>query len=1243
MDYLYENLGDERFQEFCSILISKEFPNIQAYPVGQPDGGRDSIAYLMDSRKKEFIVFQVKFVRNANQERDIHKWLVDTVAGEVEKIKKLIPKGATSYYLLTNVRGTAHLDSGSKDKVNKILEESIPIPSICWWRDDLSTLFEKDLNLKWSFPQILNGQDILNSVLFDNLNENRDRRENVVRSYLKDQYDIDNEVKFKQIDLQNKLLELFTDVPIKAKKINVKNKSLKKTLSVLGQGYYNDEYFLHDDTRNWGAAEFILHPKVQSEIERILLEGGPGQGKSTISQYICQVHRVRLLDKIDDINLLQTNIRDTPVRLPFKIDLRDIASWVEKKNPYLGILSEEYFRNNWANSLESFLIAHIFYHSKLNDFNSSDLISICKLSPILLVFDGFDEIANINVRSQVIDFINRGISRLSVNTKSIQIIITSRPAAFTDSVGFSIDHYPHFELTDITLPIINEYVEKWIKSSRLGQRDAVDLRKLIKEKLDMPHLKDLARSPMQLAIFISLLRTKGNALPNKRTSLYDNYIQLFFDRESEKSELIRVKRDLIIDIHEYLAWVLHSEAEMLKNNGSIQIDKLNSTLKEYLLKEGHPTDIADLLFDVMKERVCALVSRVQGTFEFEVQPLREYFCAKYLYKSAPHSSAGNVQNGTKPDRLHAILRNFYWQNVVRFFAGCADAGELDMIIQELKELQNDKILQFTNYPKIITSQMLSDYVFTQKPLKLRDVVTIIIDSINLGNLTNQGFRANEPLFLPLECGGKEVVNECFTQLQKFPKNDYTNEIISVLNNNPHENLQLWTEKSNKFKGIKLTKWLDFGYRLGLIHKIEDDLLVSILDEGNETETKKRLKTIIFGNKLSFVNSKIKYKQIVFDSILNFEIITFQRNGTDNSLNSLSVFLHPQIIGFLIGQYSFDGSFLEHLNRIQDNRVNSEGNQNQLIAFPLNDHIDEKVKEFLDSVSELFDIPVLDFKRELKYWDIYVESIRKHLGKGYIAEIIAVISAGVKSNAFVSDEFEDLHDVNLSLCSRVRYARLKSGNIAYWKKQFVVKNQLQFTLLVCLAWGTSKMLMSLIPELSDSISSLSKKEFMKLDKAFSNLNHVAKFNKNQEAEIEKFILRGYALDELKYLLTYRIDEMKRDKLIFLHVHSNNGKLQKIDEIKFEYLINKFLNNTSDKNCLREIYEMYKSLSNYNEKHYFKFDQRNDTEIPYEIAVEIMSNCKDYPKLISSLAERACRLHANQNLTPIGEIALKENWF
>ena len=98
-----------------------------------------------------------------------------------------------------------------------------------------------------------------------------------------------------------------------------------------------------------------------------------------------------------------------------------------------------------------------------------------------------------------------------------------------------------------------------------------------------------------------------------------------------------------------------------------------------------------------------------------------------------------------------------------------------MIIQELKDLQSDGLLKYTNYPRIITSQILSDYVFTQKPLKLKDVVKIIVDGINIGNVINQDgrFASNEPLLLPNECGRTEVIKECYQQLIKFPNNDYT--------------------------------------------------------------------------------------------------------------------------------------------------------------------------------------------------------------------------------------------------------------------------------------------------------------------------------------------------------------------------------------------------------------------------------------------------------------------------------------
>ncbi len=83
----------------------------------------------------------------------------------------------------------------------------------------------------------------------------------------------------------------------------------------------------------------------------------------------------------------------------------------------------------------------------MDGFNTGDLVSILKISAALFVFDGFDEIADTKVREQVIDFINKGINRLSENSKSLQVVITSRPSAFSDTISFSVDTYPHFELS----------------------------------------------------------------------------------------------------------------------------------------------------------------------------------------------------------------------------------------------------------------------------------------------------------------------------------------------------------------------------------------------------------------------------------------------------------------------------------------------------------------------------------------------------------------------------------------------------------------------------------------------------------------------------------------------------------------------------------------------------------------------------------------------------------------------------
>lgn len=1250
MDYLYENLGDERFQEFCNALVAKEFPDTQSFPVGQPDGGRDSLAYFMHSTKKEFIVFQVKFVRNQNTIADVHKWFTETIKGEASKISKLIPRGAVKFYLITNVRGTAHLDNGSKDKVNHTLEENIKIPSVCWWRDDVSRLLEKDPLFKWSFPEILNGQDILNSILFQNINENKEKRESVIRAYLADQYLTDNKVKFRQIDLENKLFDLFTDVPIRIKKYNDKNKALRRTLEQL-ESYpskivtLEDSFFL-EEPDNYGAASFLLHPKIQTELERILLEGGPGQGKSTISQYICQVHRVRLLNKEGDLALLSSEIRNTPIRLPFKIDLRHIAAWVESKNPYQSRLNDEFFNKIWKNSLESFLIGHVIYHSQLDDFDSSDLMSILRLSSVLFVFDGFDEIADVKIRAEVIDFINKGINRINENTKSIQIVITSRPAAFSDTIGFSVDSYPHFELTDITPKITKEYVDKWIRASRLDSKEANEIKRLVDEKLTMPHLRELAKSPMQLAIFISLLRTRGESLPNKRTALYDSYIELFFNRESEKNITIRDHRDLIIDIHQYLAWVLHSEAELLNNSGSIHIDELKRRLKQYLLKEGHKTDIADNLFHVLEERVCALVSRVQGTYEFEVQPLREYFCARYLYNTSPYSPIGSPKKGTKPERFDAISRNFYWHNVVRFYTGCFDRGELPMLIQKIKELQEDHILKYTNYPRLLTSQILSDWVFTQYPLLMKDVVKIIIDGINIGSIINQEERRNynEPILLPNDCGRYELIHECYNELTKFPLLDYATELIGIIRNNPFETIEIWTEHSKTLSGEKLTKWLEYAYLLGVLHKVDNATLNRIISESTETEKPKRFQLLIDGNRLEIIDSAEQIKQTVLKFILEAKVDVSNRTYLEYSLHFLAVVLHPHLLINMRNSDETGGTFLMHLTRRTRNYGYNEQNSIAINSFKISDQLDKKIKKFSDDIESCINQDVSIWRTSVEPWDIVIEKLRHHFNQHWAVEIVAVIAAGIKSKSEVFDEFNDFNNNSLSLAKRIRYARLKSGNVKYWREHFALTTNKALSLLTFITWATPKTIIELYDLTSEAVNNLSLEDYHKIDNALKRITLQSSTSNQHNRQLESFFESKSSDKDYLYLFSYRLYNNSRYKMVSNYINSSDSKLRDVNDIKLSFLIDRFL-VSSENTTLNDIKSAYNQLLNLNERVFSRGVHYRDEvkELPIEIAREIMKDVKNYPRVIASIAERTCRLYANKNAKQVGQIAQDDNWF
>jgi hypothetical protein len=213
LTYIYETLSPERFQQLCQAVLAALFPNLQCLPVGQPDGGRDAfLRRRADDR--DLLVFQVKFVREPARAEPVEK-LEDWIEREKPKVEELKRWGASRYVLLTNLQGTSHFHAGSIDRVDDYLTSKIGIDSQCWWRDDLDRRIDSISDIKWSFPEVIRGTDVL-QILVETLDKIGRNQHNAIRAYVAAQYDDDKEVRFKQIELQNKLLDLFIDVPLGA-------------------------------------------------------------------------------------------------------------------------------------------------------------------------------------------------------------------------------------------------------------------------------------------------------------------------------------------------------------------------------------------------------------------------------------------------------------------------------------------------------------------------------------------------------------------------------------------------------------------------------------------------------------------------------------------------------------------------------------------------------------------------------------------------------------------------------------------------------------------------------------------------------------------------------------------------------------------------------------------------------------------------------------------------------------------
>lgn len=1064
--YNYEALLDEHFQHLIQTLLILEYPNVQCFPVGMPDGGRDALIRTTGPGVDNTVA-QVKFVRNPAKIKDAYKWFVKTINEEIPKIAKLVERGASKYMFVSNLPASSHLDVGLIDKATTYLRENVEIPAVCLWRDDLDRRLDRAYDVKLRFPHLLNGPDLLRLMWESPYNLELGRRRATLEAYLRDQYRTDENLRFKQVEmLTTKLFDLFIDVPL----FPTPRESHRSSVDGFPDAAFGDVepedliYRMASTGRSGlyrryvhlaGAARVLCDDTQLRLVRRVVIEGAPGQGKTTLTQYIAQIQRARFLGREEVINSLPEEHTRAPSYLPLKIELRDLSHWLNGRDPWSA---DPEATHNEVVSLESALAAHIRRYSGGAKFDVDDLRAVLENTPTLIILDALDEVADLDDRKQVVAEVEAASDRLDGPQHSIVFLVTSRPTAISSAPKFDRAKFVHYSLQAITSGLASAYARRWSSARGIPMRDAEELQEILEAKLESPHMAELARNTMQLTILLSLILSRGSSLPDKRTELYSSYLDLFLSRESDKSAAVRKNRSLILDLHGHLAYSLHAKAEGQRTTGRITTSELREQVSVYLHESGHSPSLADELFDAMVQRVVALVSRVEGTFEFEVQPLREYFAARHLYHTAPYSPTGKERKGTKPDRFDGVAPNPYWMNVTRFYAGFFSKGEIMDLAHRVCQLIDTSTQPLAAYPRRLALALLQDWVFSQIPLAVNMVVERLLDDdglvwaanlrpperhISLGHETD-GFE------LWPDGGGAEYASEIvWNRIQTDFATDWCIVWCSLMTAvAPVAYIRdRWTEYQAQLHSLKArSRWLAIGDALGLMPTVSSVEYPSMLMVDEPRYLSSRAISLRACEQ-HFQFLRTSEQQHYVRSVLELGSAR-PIDAVDESPASHAAFLllsHPALWRSRFSQRARSGMLLKIADRADPYYTAST-----TLSHALGGNI----------------------SGSLEPWEQAVETIEDSFGRNLNTIELSCAAAGIISAAERGRGVTNLIDAEqISLPRRFRFARRQSNRPDWWTQQFdraTSAPDAQTWLMALLSLASGETIMKFLPRLNDVV-------------------------------------------------------------------------------------------------------------------------------------------------------------------------------
>ncbi|MEV6528307.1 hypothetical protein AB0M86_01735 [Streptomyces sp. NPDC051639] len=686
------NLGPREFENLTQAITSAELgPFVTLFGPG-PDGGReatfDKVSPITGASSSEWEgigVLQAKYKETPASPREEATWLISEIRKEFKQWRNSPNRTERPDFILfaTNVTLSAVPRTGGVDRVSKVIAgecRSLGITSwAVWHSENIHRFLEIHDGIRTSYSAWILPGDILSSI-YKTLNNDRTDVPKAMQSFLSRELVKDRYASLDQAgaadDRTIPLASIFVDLPIGMRNKNGQEyeaKCLKTLISSCDLKHSAEEIDNLEDSRNLISQN------------RMVLVGGPGQGKSTVSQFICQLYRAKLVK--DTTSMRNPDVRSTVMQITSEAEKEDLSPKARRWPIQIPLtrLADQLAKGKCRNVLD--YIAQRVSETGSYTVTAADVKDWLSVFPWLLILDGLDEVPGSSNRAQVLEHVNNFQIEADECNADLVVVATTRPQGYTDE--FSPKHFRHYSLIPLKPENALGYGLKLAHARYGASADRVPvLMSRLEQAAGEPSTAHLMTTPLQVTIMAVLLDRVGKA-PKDRYTLFAEYYRVIYERELEKegsaSNLLRDHAADINAIHADVGLMLQTRSERSGETESrLTTSELNVIIKDRLDEEGHRGDrlarLTDSISKAATDRLVFLVPSREGQVSFEIRSLQEFWAADALM---------NCGEEKIPTRLREMSVSSHWRNVLLFALGSIFANRRtirDSVTQLVSEL-----------------------------------------------------------------------------------------------------------------------------------------------------------------------------------------------------------------------------------------------------------------------------------------------------------------------------------------------------------------------------------------------------------------------------------------------------------------------------------------------------------------------------------------------------------------------------